>query len=450
MGRLLVLFFIMPWWAYVPASIGVLWLGERVYEQALATEAEKATALEMPVPGAVDLAEFDRGRDIHAADEIHVTGWIDADLNYELVKRRNGIPTDTRYLYMMFGATDPLGAPEVRGALMLTKKEREVFIERIDEFIIGFTDEGEYVFGFNGYGETSTTLGDMAREAIAEQGLRTADNFVFVEPFFEGREAALAPHGVPDQTRLAGWAIAAVVALIGVVKRVRAVTARPSPADLEAAEAEARADTPDPSAFEPLAARSFALPDNVSDDTPLGRLARRNAAPAHTPPDFVPDFAPGSTPEPMAAAVASHAAYETAPSLEPTGQGAAAEPADSRFPPVPEDSPAPAVAPAAGSDLGFYFKLGLAMLVVGGIAYNPSIINVALPFAAVALFWLGVYVVFQKARQGARRKADGATATRRRRSRPEGTAQTVAVGVGGHRIDLTAPVRTARREKGVI
>mgnify|MGYP001545149606 CR=1 FL=1 len=43
MGRLFVLFFLMPWWAYIPASIGVYWLGERVYEQALETELDKAS-----------------------------------------------------------------------------------------------------------------------------------------------------------------------------------------------------------------------------------------------------------------------------------------------------------------------------------------------------------------------------------------------------------------------
>ena len=108
MGRLFVLFFLLPWWAYVPASLGVLWLGERVYEQALETEAEKAAALEIGRAGRRSIS----ANSTATATSIPPTrftcvGMIDHELDYELVERTNGVPTSTRHLYMIFGSDGP-------------------------------------------------------------------------------------------------------------------------------------------------------------------------------------------------------------------------------------------------------------------------------------------------------------------------------------------------------
>lgn len=451
MGRLFVLFFLLPWWAYIPASAGVLWLGERVYEQALETEAEKVAALEQGLPEAVDLGAFDRTNDRHAANEVNVYGWFDPELNYELVKRRNGVPTDTRYLYMMFGTADPKGAREVRAALMLTKKERERFIDTIDEYLVGLTDSGEFLYAFNGFGDTSATLGDMASDAFKEQGLAKSADFIFIEPFFEGREAALAPHGVPEKSRQIGWLIAAAVALIGVVKRVMVVRARPN---RDEADALAAAQAPEPSAAGAPAAPAFTLPSGVSDDSPLGRLARKNAqmSPANL---RVPEAYSGSSIEQTRAALAAtdNAADMPAPTIHNApvyDSGTPREEVETALPPVPEDMPAQAHARASSSS-SFYAKLVLAMLVVGGISYNPSLLNAAFPFALVALFWFGVYVLFRKVRSGGKTLFGAAIPTPSHRRRPDGAGQAVATGVGGRKVDLGAPVRGNRRgERGVI
>ena len=229
MFRLIALLMFLPWWAYIPASLGVVWLGETAYRQALESEAEKAAALEGGMPAPVDLGGFERARDVHLGDEVHVTGWIDPELNYELVKRKNGIPVSTRYMFMIFGAGDAPGAGTVRAALMLSEAERDAFLDHIDDYVVGLTDAGDYLFGFNGFASTSATLSTMGTDAIAEQGREKSAEFVYIAPFFEGREAALAPHGVADRSRLIFWAIAAAVALFGVAKRVMGLRVQPAP-----------------------------------------------------------------------------------------------------------------------------------------------------------------------------------------------------------------------------
>lgn len=398
MGRLFVLLLLMPWWAYILASVGVIWLGEKVYVQALEAEAEKAAALAAGMPAAVDLGAFDRARDVHLADEVHVTGWIDPELNYELVKRKNGVPVSTRYMFMMFGADDPSGAPEVRAALMLTAAERDAFLDHIDDFVVGLTDAGDYIFGFNGVATSSVTLSAMAVDAISEQGRAKAAGFVYVEPFFAGREAALAPHGVPDQTRMIFWLVAAGVAAIGVVKRVMSVRAQPS-RDVEAANGGLTDEGPDRAGdaldaderFAPAA--TMAMPERVGADTPLGRLALRRAAAVEVSADAAEKALPRR---------------ETRLAFDSDGEFDAPVASSDLLPEVEPAGPVSEPGNPASSDLSFYIRLGLGMLVVGFVAYKPGILNLALPFIGVALFWFGVYVVFQKVRSGARRAAERA------------------------------------------
>ena len=432
MGRLFVLFFLMPWWAYVPAAIGVYWVGERVYEQALETEAEKAAALETAAPEPIDIATFDSARDIHTADEVNLVGLIDHDLDYELVERTNGVPTTTRYLYMIFGA-DEFGSKVVRGALMLDKREEAAFIEaKADEWAIDATPD-YWVYAFNGFADRSVTLDGMADDAIAEQGLTKAEDFIFIEPFFEGREAALTAHGVPEQSRQIGWAIAAFVALIGVFKRVTSMRARPTD-DADEAAVDLTALDPAPPAPEPeiyaATAAAYAMPDAADDDTPIGRLTRRSRAQAM----------------PAESEILSYTAYGA---VEPEPDGYAEEYEDEPYAMEPvqaqayETDPEPATSaehPRRSSAAAFYAKLALGMLVVGTLAYDPSFLSAGLPVAGIALFWFGIYLAFRRLRNGARKLVGRAQPAPQHTRRPD----------AGPQIDLTAPVRAGRRERGVI
>ncbi|WP_281842559.1 hypothetical protein [Sinisalibacter aestuarii] len=351
----------LPWWAFFPVAGGVVWLGEKAYSVALEAEAEKQAALDAGIPAAVDLGAFDRETDRHRAGEVHVRGWIDTDLNYELVQRTNGVPTSRRYMYMLFGEADPAGSPVVRAAMVLTGDEQETFVDGLDRWMVDFGAQG-FIFQINGFGETSVTLGGLARDAIEDEGLRTSEDFIFVEPFFEGREAALAPHGVPQKSRMIFWAVAAGVALIGVVKRRFGKSAGRKPRNLTETKA-APAMPPLPPAT-PLAS-------GISPDTPLGRIAARNAARAL------------AEQEPVATANAGPTTH----------------------PPRPVAPVAPARARGKGvSNVVFLSRLALAMIFVGTLSYDPTM---ALPLLAVLLpfFVLLRLVAGMRRMIGARRAA---------------------------------------------
>ncbi len=464
MGRILVLFFLLPWWVYIPASLGVVWLAERSYEHALATEAEKAAALEAGLPVAVDLGDFDRDRDIHAVEEVHVTGWINPDFNYELIQKTNGVTTDTRFMFMMFGSGDPAEAREVRAAVMLTPAQREDFIERAYDFITGVTDNGTPIFAFNGFGDSYHTLSGLAKDAIREKGLTRAPDFIFIEPFMEGRVAALAPKGVPDTTRYVGWIAAAVVALIGVVKRVMSVAARSKRTggfDDEDRDEDRAAKTAPRYAldFTPETP-TCTLPKGVSEDTPLGRIARRGAQPkaSNVP---LPDVYGGSSIEQTRAALAVSDARS---------RQALARPSAGKSPELRLDSAAAKAtkprrargdaAPVARAEplpaSSFYARLALAMLVVGGLAYDPSLIGFALLMGGIGLFWYGVHRGLKKLGRNATRLFGNGPTPGRSHGRSPGRSQgpdagaEAAVTPGGPRLALPGPVRSSRRERGLI
>lgn len=452
MGRLIFLFFMLPWWVYIPASIGVYWVGERAYEQVLENEAERAAALAQPMPAVVDLAEFDLARDIHAADEVHVTGWMDSNLAYELIKSRNGVTTGKRYMYPMFGPTEPTSAREVRAALMLTKAQYELFMERGDAFIVGLTDADKLVFTFNGYGKTSVTMSYMATDAIKELGLVKSADFFYIEPFFEGREAALSSTSGSDQTRLYGWIAAALVAMIGVVKRIMSLRRRPvsdeAPAPGLKSRSELAAYTPPPPEDD-RPASGFAVPEGVSDDTPLGRLARKSRAqPAGEPLHHTahaaaaPDEDGGHDPAGNAgydAPGAEAPGYESGVQFEEPGTGTYAYQEDGHADTAAETRPQS----SAGA---FYAKLALAMLLVGGLAYDPSLLKSALPAVGVAVVLFTVAARIGKLGRGGRKAAMADDLTPRHTRRPDaGVRPGVASG-----LEMGSPVQSARRERGVI
>ena len=76
----------------------------------------------------------------------------------------------------------------------------------------------------------------------------------------------------------------------------------------------------------------------------------------------------------------------------------------------------------------------------GTLAYDPSFLSAGLPVAGIALFWFGIYLAFRRLRNGARKLVGRAQPAPQHTRRPD----------AGPQIDLTAPVRAGRRERGVI
>ncbi len=220
--RLIFTIFALPFWVFLAAAGGLFYLGELSHRDTLAKNQEMAQALAGPPLEAVTLAEFSRDQHIGLANEIAVQGVINPDYNYELTKKRKGIDT-VRYLFVLFDAADPKGSKEARGAMVLTEAEKDKFVDEyyIENSDFAFTDAGFVsVTTLNGLTKRSPDLSSMVSDAFEEQNLTKSANFIYVEPFLNGRAAGLTPTVTADEMRnfIRGAALGA--ALIGLLKFV--------------------------------------------------------------------------------------------------------------------------------------------------------------------------------------------------------------------------------------
>lgn len=307
MRRLILLLFMLPWWAYFPLAGGVVYLGQEVHESALSVEAERAAALRQSPPQPVDLSGFDKDLHIGMGQEVSVLGWINPDYTYTLVERTNGVKTKERFLFVLFGLQDAGDARVAKAAILFTQAERDRFLADVERYISSYQGDTP-VFRIGGFAHDAAAMAPLVSDALREQGLRRSDDFFYLEPFLDGREAALAPQGAPAQQRNAIWAIALGVILFGLAKRLYGFgTKRPSAA-MEPVDPARAAQVQAPGgankamdydyAFK-AKQRDVQMNKNITPDSPLGRLAARNAPKPQRHPEL-PDEAQ-RTPRPSPA-----------------------------------------------------------------------------------------------------------------------------------------------------
>jgi hypothetical protein len=288
--RLIILFFTLPWWAYIPLAGGVAYLGQEVYSHELRHEAARAVALDLGAPEPVDLSAFTANLHVGPAQEVNVFGWINTDYNYTLTKRRNGVKTSERYLFMVFGAADEATSRTVRAAIVFSERDRNHFVENLNSYVSAYRGDTP-LFNFGGFARTSDAMGAMVSDAIAEQGLRKADDFFYLEPFLAGREAALSAQGAPEDLRKQIWAAALAIALLGIAKRVFGWGRKPDNATRAidprtAVQVQAPGGANKAHDYDYVfkaKARDVELSSDIRPDSPLGRLAHRSVTPVAAP-----------------------------------------------------------------------------------------------------------------------------------------------------------------------
>lgn len=281
----LVLFilFALPWWAYLAASGGVVWLGYQAYEMEQVKLAERQAQAEAPPPEIVDLSQFDRTRDVAPADELHVRGWINTDYNYELIKRTNGITTGSRFMFVLFGSQDDAASKVARAAIIFTEADKDRFVDEIFDHAVDFNEQG-LVLGLNGFQGSGDGYSSMVSDTFRDEGLTRGPNFVFIEPFLDGRQAALTATGEP--VRVLGYFLiaAAVLAMVALAKfaakRRRKAAPKQDPFAGGPIAGAGGPAAPQPAAPSMAPSMAMAQPgsimaDSVTDDTPLGRIKRR-------------------------------------------------------------------------------------------------------------------------------------------------------------------------------
>ena len=121
-----------PWQAKALLAVlcfGLAWL---VHVSSQEIEAEKSQALQDGVAVAVSLNAFGPKRDVHAADEVHVIGWVDSELNYKLTETRKGKRSSrdgVRRMFVMFGPDDMAKSNTARAVVLLPEHEVDRFVQ---------------------------------------------------------------------------------------------------------------------------------------------------------------------------------------------------------------------------------------------------------------------------------------------------------------------------------
>ena len=92
MNYIFALLFRSPWWVFVVMAVGVAYFGETMHQTMLDKQAARTTALQSPPPEPLDLSVFTK-ENITPVGEVNVRGWINYDLNYNLIKRTNMVKT---------------------------------------------------------------------------------------------------------------------------------------------------------------------------------------------------------------------------------------------------------------------------------------------------------------------------------------------------------------------
>ncbi|WP_321366613.1 hypothetical protein [uncultured Celeribacter sp.] len=279
---------------------GLGYLAEKLYQQELVEEAAKAEALERDPPALVNIASFNRDENMSDVKEVNVSAWINADYNYELIERTNGIVRARRFMYVLFGEGDSQDSKVARGALGLTEAQKEAFATHYARYGVGFSEHGA-VLALNGFAGSGNGFSSLVSDAFRDEALTKSENFVYVEPFLDGREAALTPYGEPEKARKTVWMIAAGVAMFGAVKLLfkrqktdqKHRTVRKHPEDRFAGSPIASKRGREASM--PMATQrpQAVMSKNIAKDSPIGRMYSRIAEEANqAEPALTPDRVP--------------------------------------------------------------------------------------------------------------------------------------------------------------
>lgn len=209
------------------------------YAVALDSEAQKVQALRDGVPAPVSLNAFDRKRDVHAADEVHVIGWVNPDFNYRLTETRKSKRSSydvTRRMFVLLGPEDAEGSKIVRAAVLVDESDVDRFLGLMAENVETMS-EGRLVFRLNGTAERSPELDDMANDALGKLGVVKAPDFQFIEIWSKaGRAEDLAPADVGYQVAYGSAGLGGFFLLMAVAGfRRRKQRVAPSTPDIKAA-----------------------------------------------------------------------------------------------------------------------------------------------------------------------------------------------------------------------
>jgi hypothetical protein len=185
-----------PWWLFTLLAICISLSAEAYFRLGSNINAERSEALSEPAPSPIDLSEFNWKTDRSLANEVTLTGWIDWDNTVLLVDyKKSGEIKAERAAYYLFGAQDTGQSGQVRAIMLLEAAQDEYFMANEGKFLQGrpTNPDATLSYQFNGLAKRSAKLDALAIEALEDHGLIAAENVIYLEPFWDGRAAGLAP-----------------------------------------------------------------------------------------------------------------------------------------------------------------------------------------------------------------------------------------------------------------
>lgn len=215
---------VTPFWVYFLLA-GVL--GWSANEFRLAEEQRGATMarlLEGPPPAVTPIQDYAPPAQA-AGDkltELALRVQVSTLHQLRLVRSVNGLTRSEQVLYVLLAPDAPPRSSEAYGAIVLPEEQHDSF----SAWMIAQASH-DAAFGPNGPILTIAGLSgapaaeNQARTAIREQGFSLAPGFLFIDPFYQGRVAALA--AAADQKGLAlipGFLPAAGLVLLGLLRLI--------------------------------------------------------------------------------------------------------------------------------------------------------------------------------------------------------------------------------------
>ncbi len=219
MFRALVLLIVMPWWGYGILAAAIVGISEYSHRGAVERAAANLAALEAGAPEVVDLAQYRAAEHRSAQREVNVEGWINSDYSSHLLLHdENGKTVKETYMYMLFGAEDGYDSKVVRAVMFAdVDKKQEFQTALMEDFAVDMVKNG-VLFQINGLEHENYDFKDLVNRAIREQGLAKAPEFFQLRPFMQGRMAYFKPRTEARDNR-SFWRMLAVVALmVGALK----------------------------------------------------------------------------------------------------------------------------------------------------------------------------------------------------------------------------------------
>lgn len=215
------IFFVVtgPFWVQLLAAAALAWFGLHTHEEATARRAALAELAAAQPPARREIQTYRIPDPRPEVEEVRFLAQIASEHSTRIVRKTNFIPTGESFLVLLFAPGDGPGTRVVQGAMLLDAAQADQFPTWGAASMTSLGRLGPVV-EIGGLRRRPAHAGN-AETVMSERGLSKAENFSYIEPFFDGRPAGFAAAARPSLTDVVPFALAALLVLIAAAKLLR-------------------------------------------------------------------------------------------------------------------------------------------------------------------------------------------------------------------------------------